>query len=183
MASFPYSGRHPCVFVHGGFPGLADPLIQAPGHILRYNWLPSQSSIDPEALLPFRSVSFISKFHPRYATTTLMAFLFFKALLAIPPWVTPSPHEVLAPLQGFSAVSDGLSLAGTPSFLKFLPFSLVLPMRTRGIPRLLIPRGYDQIVTDLTDYPLRHSRSEPDRSLEVQAFAATDSLVKAHFCK
>jgi hypothetical protein len=104
-----------------------------------------------------------------------MAFCFFKALLATPPWVTPSPREVLSPLQGSSAVPDGFSREGTPSFLKFLPFSLVLPMRTRGIPRLLIPCGYDQIVTDQTDYPLRHSRSEPDRSLEVQAFAATDS--------
>lgn len=107
-----------------------------------------------------------------------MAFRFFKALLATPPWVTPSPREVLAPLQGFSAVSDGLSREGTPSFLKFLPFSLALPMWTRGTPRLLIPCGYDQIVTDQTDYPLRHSLSEPDRSMEVQAFAATDSLVK-----
>jgi hypothetical protein len=98
-----------------------------------------------------------------------MAFCIFKAFLAIPPWVTPLPREVLAPLQGSSAVSDGLSLAGTPSFMMFLPFSLVLPMRIRGTPRLLIPCRYDQIVTDPTDYLLRYPHSELDRSLEVQA--------------
>jgi hypothetical protein len=64
-----------------------------------------------------------------------------------------------------------LPVRETPSFLKFLPFSSALPMWTRGTPRLLIPCGYDQIVTDPTDYPLRYSHSEPDRSLEVQAFA------------
>jgi hypothetical protein len=51
-----------------------------------------------------------------------MAFCFFKALLTAPPWVTPSPHEVLAPLQGFSAMPDGNSREGNAFLLEVSAF-------------------------------------------------------------